>query len=327
MGVTTKDLARICGVSRMTVSRALHGNGSIKPETKQMILDKAAELGYSPDLVARSLVKGRSYMIGVVVVDLRNAYFPGIVDSISQYARSRGYLVNICTHEDDKDAEIKLIQTLKGYHVDGLILNCINKGEEFENLLLNLGIPYVMLGYKSLPRSYTVGINDYASAREAVRHIAEHGYREMAFVAPPLYDADGIPNIGHRDRCDGVVAGAKEFGVSCRVIYGDDFLDQILRYRKECRTKPLFLCSGDLFAGDVMRTLKKAGYRNPEDYGIMGYDKTFFYQELERPLTTVDNKGALCGYYAAKNLIDRIEGLETEKDTEVPYDLVEGQTI
>lgn len=328
MGVTTKDLARICGVSRMTVTRALNGTGSIRPETKQMILDKAAELGYAPDLVARSLVKGRSYMIGVVVVDLRNVYFPGIVDSISQYAKSRGYMVNICTHEDDKEMEKKLIQTLKGYHVDGLILNCINKGEEFENLLLELDIPYVLLGYKSMPRSCTVGIDDYGSAREAMRYITEHGYREVLFVAPSLFDPDGVPNIGHKDRYAGALAGAKEAGISLRLICGSDFMDQILEYMIEGhQAKPLFLCSGDVFAADVMRGLKRAGYRNPEDYGVMGYDKTPFYQDLDRPLTTVDNKGPLCGYFAAKSLIDRIEGLETEKDIEVAYDLVDGQTI
>ena len=329
IGVTIKEIAKICGVSRMTVTRALQGVGSIRPETKQMILDKAAELGYTPNLVARSLVKGRSGMIGVVVVDLRNVFFSGIVDSISQYAKSRGYMVTVCTHQDDKEAEEKMIRTLTGYHVDGLILNCINKNEAFEDMLLSLGIPYVLLGYKVMARSHTVGIDDYSSGRAAVRYIAEHGYREMVFVSPALYDADGEPNIGHRDRWAGAKAGARESGVSCELIADADYVEQVLAYmEKRRKTKPLFLCSGDIFAGELMRSLKKAGYRNPDDYGVMGYDKIDFYQTMmDRPLTTVDNNWTQCGYQAAKNLIDLIEGNETEKDTAVPYYLVDGQTI
>lgn len=328
MGVTTKDLARICGVSRATVSRAIHGVGSIRPETKKMILDKAAELGYSPDHLARSLVCGKSYMIGVIVVDLRNEYFPVIVDSISQYAKKRGYLVNICTHEDDKEVEKRLIQTLKGYHVDGLILNCINKDEKFEDLLLQLDIPCIVLGYQAMSKIPTVGIDEYASARDAVQYIVKHGYKELVFVVPPLLDADGELNIGHRNRCEGVIKSAKECDINCQVIYGDDYEEQVLRYMQKKRlVKPAILCSGDMFVGEVMQTLKKNGYRNPEDYGIMGYDKTPFYQRLERPLTTVDNNGALCGYYAIKSLIDRIEGIESEKDIEVKYEIVAGETL
>lgn len=328
MGVTTKDLARICGVSRATVSRAIHGQGSIRPETKKMILDKAAELGYSPNHVARSLVSGKSHIIGVVVVDLRNEYFPVIVDSISRYAKKRGYLVNICTHEDDKEMEKRLIQTLKGYHVDGLILNCINKDEAFENLLLQLDIPCVVLGYQAMSKIPTVGIDEYASGWDAVKYIAEHGYKEIAFVVPPLLDADGEPNIGHRKRCKGVKNASNEYGINCQVIYGDDYENQVLKYMQgEHLSKPAILCSGDMFVGNVMYTLKEAGYSNPQDYGIMGYDKIPFYQKAARPLTTVDNKGALCGYYALKSLIDKIEGIESEKDIEVSYEIIDGGTL
>ena len=105
MGITTKDLAEICGVSRTTVNRALQGTGRIKEETKRRILDTAKQLGYEPDLVARSLVSGKSMMIGVIIVDLKNQYYPKMVNAIAERVLEDNYILNITIHRDDKDGE------------------------------------------------------------------------------------------------------------------------------------------------------------------------------------------------------------------------------
>lgn len=328
MGVTTKDLARICKVSRATVTRALHGNGSIREETKKKILDTARELGYQPDLVARSLVKGKSYMIGVVVVDLKNQYFPKIVDAIGSYARQHGYMISISTHEDDKEEEKRLIQSMKGYHVDGLILNCINKDEAFEKMLLRLGIPYVVLGHGTFHSSHTVGIDEYQSAREAVRFLARRGYRKMVFVCPSLRDADGEPNTGHWQRYQGFLAEAEALGCRASAIEGRDYAQKALAMLRETRAeKPVFLCSGDMFAGELLRVLREAGFHAPGDYGVMGYDKIGFYQDQETPLSTVDNHGDLVGCRAAELVIDLIEGREAPQRVEIPFGIIEGKTV
>src|SRR5690554_6695584 len=82
MGIISKDIAKICGVSRGTVDRALNNKPRIKPETKERILKTAKELGYRPDLLARSLVKGKTMSLGVVVFDVRNRYFAQLLNSI-----------------------------------------------------------------------------------------------------------------------------------------------------------------------------------------------------------------------------------------------------
>ena len=75
MAVTAKDVAEACGVSRITVNRALSGNENVKPETREKILKKAQEMGYVPNLIARSLVNGKSKMIGIVISDIKNLFF------------------------------------------------------------------------------------------------------------------------------------------------------------------------------------------------------------------------------------------------------------
>ncbi len=146
MKITTKDLAELCGVSRATVARALNGNGRISEETKRRILETAEKYEYEPDLVARSLVSGRSMTIGVIIVDLENQYFPKIVDAIAKRVLQDNYILNITVHGDDKEMERKLVRTLVGHHVDALIISPINKGEDFYKMMEKVRVPYCVLG-------------------------------------------------------------------------------------------------------------------------------------------------------------------------------------
>ena len=103
MAITAKELAQMCGVSRMTVHRALTDTGRINPQTKELILAKAKECGYRPDLLARGLVKRQTFYIGVVVLDVNNRYFSQLLSAIGMDARKQGYFVNITLHEQNKD--------------------------------------------------------------------------------------------------------------------------------------------------------------------------------------------------------------------------------
>ena len=118
MGITTKDLAQICGVSRTTVHRALHdGAGRINPDTREMILRVAKENDYRPDLLARSLVKGQTFNIGVVVLDVKSRYFAELLSVIGAEAGRQGYFVNVTLHDNDKETEKSQLKRLADYHV------------------------------------------------------------------------------------------------------------------------------------------------------------------------------------------------------------------
>lgn len=215
-----------------------------------------------------------------------------------------------------------------GYHADGLILNCINKDEEFENMLNHLGIPYVILGYKAFKNSHTVGVDEYEATRKGVEYILGKGYKELVFVVPPLYDADGIPNIGHEYRRRGFVDAAGKSGCRYTVIYGRDYLAQALDYmRTKAMSRPAFFCSGDTFAGNLINAFGQNGYLVPNDYGIMGYDKVGLYQNFTPKFTTVDNHVEQMGYAAADMLLDMIAGKEVPHDIKIPITIVEGQTL
>lgn len=228
MAVTAKDVAEACGVSRITVNRALSGNENVKPETREKILKKAQEMGYVPNLIARSLVNGKSKMIGIVISDIKNLYFSEIVDAITRQARARGYMVCTCTHDSDCKEERRLIEMMKGYCVDGMILNCVNRGDEFKDWLDKLDMKYVILGYQLLPGSYTVGVNENKSVKDVVRFLKAHGYHKQVFVVPPLYGEDGQINIPHYQRASGFLEEAKKQGCDYHILYGKDTNEQAL---------------------------------------------------------------------------------------------------
>lgn len=328
MAVTAKDVAEACGVSRITVNRALSGNENVKPETREKIQAKAQEMGYVPNLIARSLVNGKSHMIGIIVSDVKNLYFSEIVDAITHQARERGYTVCTCTHDNDLQGEKRLIEMMKGYCVDGLILNCVNQGEEFKRWLDNLGMKYVILGYQLLPGSYTVGINENKSAKDVVRFLKAHGYNKQVFIAPPLYREDGVINIPHYQRASGFKEEAKHQGCDYHIFYGKDTNEQALAYLKNnTGEKPVLLCTGEMFALPLQKFLKKNGFKSPRDYGLMTYDRLMYRFWNEEAIAAVDNHVELIGASVANAVIDLIEGRKIPWDIEVPYDLEEGTSL
>lgn len=330
MGITTKDLAEICGVSRTTVTRALHGTGRINEETKNRILDTARRLGYEPDLVARSLVSGRSMMIGVIVVELRNQYYPKIVNAIAQRVLEDDYILNITIHRDDKEMEKKLISMLTGHRVDGLIISPINKGEAFYKMMEKVQVPYCVLGIDEF-ECPGVGVDEVKAGEEAAEYILQKGYRRVAFVAPPMYDADGILNMGHHRRLTGFSSVMKKHGLAHSLFTGQDgadYLQQVLDFIRAFEgQKPGLLCSGAIYAMEVMGFLKRFGYNAPQDYGIMTFDEVSDYENLIPRLTCLDNHVEKVGYAAGDLMVRLIRGEKTEQRIVIPHNIVEGQTL
>lgn len=327
MGVTTKDLARICGVSRTTITRALYGTGSIRADTKQKILETARELGYQPDLTARSLVSGKSMSIGVIVVDLKNQYFPKMLDAIEKKVKEYDYLLNITLHEDSREVERKLLRTLTGHRVDGLIIAPVSQEKEFWDYLEHLPIPVVVIGKIPGAAVPMVGTDEERMTREAVEYIYRKGYRDIVFVAPPLRNESSLESVGHRSRAEGYRKAAERLGIPQRIIMGDDYEKEALRYREQTGGRPAFLCSGDIYAIRLLCTLREQGYREREDFGVMGFDYIDLIQKWSPRLCTVNNHVEEIGRRAAELLLDLIQGTAGEHRIEIPYEIVDGETL
>lgn len=326
MGTTINELARICKVSKTTVIRALHDEGRISDETKQMIRQKAKELHYQPNLVARSLVSGKSMILGIVIPDLHNQYFPKIVDSVAKTVNAEGYLLNIMIHEDDKENERRIIRDFIGHNVDGIIINPINKGKDFAKMMEHLPVPYEVLSLDEMSDCPCVGIDEKQAGIEATEYILRKGYRKVIFVAPSLYDRDHELNIGHHSRMEGFEQAAARAGVACELIDGEDYAAKALAKMQQA-DHPAFLCSGAMFASEVTAALRNSGYQSVRDYGMMSFDQLDYYKNWSPRLTAVDNHPEQIGEEAGKLMVSLCKEDATQKRIVVPFQIVEGESL
>jgi len=327
MAVTSKDIARICGVSRGTVDRALNNKPRINPKTKEKILRVAKELGYRPDLLARSLVKGKTMTIGVVVFDIRNRYFAQLVNSIEMEAKKYDYMVNITLQEKDPEMEIRLINNLVDRRVDGIIVCPVNKGGEYEKFLKDLPVPVIIIGNMVSEDIPFIGIDEYKAANDATELIISKSYENIVFVCPPLADIEKENIYSHEQRLRGFLNAVNGKDIQYSVIGHWDYFKDIENILTNKNKKTALFCSGDTFAMDIIKHLRKINKHVPSDVGIMGFDGIDTLEYVTPSLATVYNPVEEIGVKAIENLILMIDEKNIEKHLLVNYRIIEGDSL
>lgn len=334
MGITTKDLAQLCGVSRTTVHRALSGEGRIHPDTRERILRVAREQDYRPDLLARGLVKGKTSTIGVVVLDVKSEYFAEKISIIGAEANRRGYCMNIMLHGNDKEMERNQLLRLASYRMDGIILSSVNEGEEYKRFLESLDLPVVTVDNKVADGLPFVSIDEREAMKEAVRRAWNKGYERLVFVCPALADGPNINFYVHLQRLEGFEEAVKE----CGVLQEDYLLDWTYLERVEELAKQekrtAFLCTADEFALDIMKKLYGCGLEPPEDYGITGFDNIDTLEYVSPRLVTISNSVNAVAQTAVNLLFDLIEKKAAGEEADpakltriLPYEFIPGETL
>lgn len=332
MGITTKDLAQICGVSRTTVHRALHdGTGRIHPDTKEMILRIAKENGYRPDLLARGLVKGQTFNIGVVVLDVKNRYFAQMLSAIGVEANKRGYFVNITLHGNDKETERNQLTRLVDYHVDGIIVSSVNEGEDYREFLESLDVPIVSVDNKIADGIPFVGINQRLAMRQAAEKVLEKGYTRLVYVCPPIADESEKNIYVHRERLAGFQETVEKMSdVETVYLLDWDYLGKVKETQDSSR-RTAYICTADEFALDIMKCFKKEGRKAGTDYGIMGFDNIDVLDYVVPRLTTISNSVEGVAGAAVDLLFEMINDKQTCLKTKQPlfiqHRFIEGETI
>ena len=298
MAITVNQIAEQCGVSRTTVLRALNG-GSVSKDTKERILQVAKDNNYRPNLLARSLNHGRTMSLGVVTINIENMYFVQSLNTINKEADKRGYFTNIVVCDDSLEWEKKLIQGLAERQMEGILINPINKGKEFEDFLLSLHVPVVCIGNQVSEKITTVQVNEMVATMDAVKHIVSKGYEKILFICPPLEMKE---ELGFRN------AMGMYPDVNMHVIGKNEFLQEVQTVCKNNLDKrTAFLCSGDSYALMIMQWAAKEGYEIPKDFGLMGFDDISVLQYISPKLTTVSTNVEGVASTAVVELIQQIE--------------------
>lgn len=270
MNVTLKDVAQRAGVSRSAVSRTFTDGASVSPKMRRKVEKAAKELGYSPNVLARSLTTRRTKLIGLVSDNFHNPIFLEIFDLFTRGLQNRGLrplLVNL-SDETEPDNSVRM---LKQYSVDGVVVASSTLPPSFAKAFRDAGVSVVhSFGrHSTSPEAHVVGIDNVECGRMAVRELASRGYRSIAFLGGPK------TATSTQDRLAGVreeAARHRKLKVSHSFSRGYTFeagRDEMERLLKGKRAEAYF-CGDDVLSIGALSAMEDAGLRVPEDIGVIG---------------------------------------------------------
>jgi len=318
MAIRMKDIAADLGVSVMTVSKALRNEGHLSSSTRERILKRSKELGYQPDLNARSLVGGRSSLIGIVIPDLMHPFFAAMAKLIARALRAKGYGVAICTSEENADIERHEIATFLSRRVDALILastQCSGAVEAFRRIEEE-GVPYVLTD-RIIPglKAHFIGSDDRAIGILATEHLIERGYHRIAHIRRPGIST-GVNRFRgyeatlkrHRytspDKFVVDVESSDGRGEQC----GFEAMQRLLALK----TRPdAVFCFNDVIAYGALKAVLDAGLRVPSDVALVGVSNLAslsFWDVSPVALTTIDQGISRLADLTSNLVLELIQG-------------------
>src|ERR1700719_1660041 len=186
MSTRMKDIARDLGVSVITISKVLRNHPDVGDETRERVLARVKELDYQPNLAARSLVTGRTYLVGLVVPDLLHPFFAEIAKSLSEALRKSGYYLIVSSSEEDPEMEEQEINQLLARRLDILIVASCRSTVDLFFRIERQKTPYVLID-RSLPglAANVVGVDDEVVGRLATSHLIDIGGKRIAHIRGP----------------------------------------------------------------------------------------------------------------------------------------------
>ncbi|KAB1947051.1 LacI family transcriptional regulator [Micromonospora sp. ALFpr18c] len=288
---TLEAVAARAGVSRATVSRVVNGSTTVAEPIREAVNRAVAELGYVPNLAARSLVTQRTDSIALVMPEAAtrvfsdDQVFPGIIRGVSQELEAADkQLVLMLAGSPAGHHRVERYTT--GRHVDGVLFASLHGADPLPGTLARLGIPVVVSGRPlgDVPVPY-VDVDHVGGVTAAVRHLIDSGRRRIATIAGPQDMVAGIERLtGYRT----AVAAA---GLPELIAVGDFTRESggaaMRRLLAEHPDLDGVFAASDLMAHAALRTLREAGRRVPEDVAVVGFDDIETAAYTEPPLTTV----------------------------------------
>lgn len=317
--VTIKDLARKLNISVSTVSRALRNVSDINPETKQQVLRLAKELEYEPNIMAQSLVRRKTRIVGVIVPAIHSHYFSQALSGMTDVANESNYYLMFCQSNENFDQEVSNMKKLVACNIDGLLVSVSKETQdpaEFEKVK-EKGLPIVMFD-RILPEfnCNKVIVDEYDGAFKAVEHLIKKGCRRIVHIAGPV----GL-SISE-NRLNGYLDALKKHKLPqderlifrCKA-FEEDALPLI---RKIVKLRPLpdaIFAINDRTAVLALKYLRAHKIAVPGDIRVAGFNDDPISEVVEPSLTTVMQPGYEVGKLAMGILIDEIASKTTGNQT------------
>ena len=301
--VKQSDVARRAGVARTTVSRVLNNykdNFSVTPEVRQRILDAARELGYHPDLMARSLrSKKRTGMVGWFGSVYPATFSAGLLDALSKTLSGAGFFI-VPSYVRRGHEPIHL----PWWRMDAAVVSGIFEAGEVDEIE-RIGLPYVCVNCANGPGGSVVALDDAGGMALAFGHLFSLGHRRIAYVLMDEKIARGHSSVAVRsDAYAAAVAEAGLASISDTLYPGDE--DSLVHHLvRECGATALIAYNGHA-ALLLLGACRRAGLRVPQDVSLLTFNDEYPMSHLEPSITAVALDGPACGRAAAELVLERL---------------------
>jgi LacI family gluconate utilization system Gnt-I transcriptional repressor len=308
--VTLADVARLAGVSPITVSRALRGERAVDAELVARVKAAADRLGYVPDPAARALASRHSAHVALLVPMLSNALFVDLLEGAQRTLRGAGYQTLIGVTHYDTGEEEQLLREQLLHRPAGLLVTGLQHNDATQALIKTSGVPCVHLMETSdAPGVYSVGFSQADAAAALTRHLIGRGYRRIAFAAAQLDPRTLQRCQGWRTEMHaaGLHAATLEWlnPASSSLALGGTMFEQIVAQVPP--VDAIFFCNDDLAQGALLAALRR-GIAVPQRVAIAGFNDLTGSDQMLPPLTTVRTPRAQIGVAAAELLVALMRG-------------------
>jgi LacI family transcriptional regulator len=309
--ITIRDVARAAGVTVGTVSKALNGNGQLREETRRRVHHAARRLRFQPNHLAQSLLRGRSFTVGLISTDRYGRFSIPVLEGIESALGTARVSVFLCNGADDPDRERAHIEQLLAKRVDGIIVTA-RRTDVRPALKLPVRSVPVLYAFAQVRDSAALCLlpDDSGGARLATSHLLACGRKRLAHITGPR----SFQAVRHR--CAGFEQALRESGDSRhpgRIMsgawsetWGREATAALLE--RDAKVDALF-CGSDQIARGAVDALRDRGVRVPDDIAVVGFDNWEIIAGATRPpLTTVDMNLHELGRQAGLRLLDMIDG-------------------
>ncbi|MDR7418050.1 MAG: LacI family DNA-binding transcriptional regulator [Armatimonadota bacterium] len=318
---TIRDVARVARVSVATAARALGEYGYASAAARARVARAARALDYHPNAIARSMIKGRTQTVAVIVSDNANPFFATVVRGLEDVVLSKGYALLLCNADENADKEALYLRMVRQKRVDGLVISPSGGSSPTLRSIRAGGTPIVQID-RRLPGLHAdaVLIDNRAGVRAAIRHLIARGHRRIGIISGPRRLYTG------RERLQAYRAALREAGLAVepdlilegtfKEPSGYELVGRFLSMRRP--PTAVFVANNLMTIGALLR-LKEAGVRIPQEIAVVGFDDMDWAPILTPPLTAVAQPGYELGAAAGRLLLERLHAQLTGRPQTIVF--------
>lgn len=307
-----KDIAKMAGVSLGTVSHVLNNTVAVREPARQRVLNAVHAIGYQPSQLARALRRDRTNMIGMIIPDITNPFFPAVVRGAEDVAFANGYRLILCNTDNDHSKELVHLNELRTYLPAGLIVIPSNFSDLTAQAESYRRAGTGVVCIDRLPKNWSgdsVTANNEAGAYNATRFLIKMGHTQLAAITGPLH----LTNA--RERLSGFKRATRE----AKLHLAPEYIQETTFDKRGGYSKTLvllrliprptaILAGNDMIALGALVGIHELGLRCPQDISVMGFDDLDLAEMTNPALSSVSQSGYQLGTTAATLLLERLGG-------------------